>query len=47
MSPHAIIEPAHEWLPFGVYDTLEPECPTESRLLKDDDKHLGWCVRVN
>lgn len=43
---HVVIEPVDGWLPVGPTH-IGAECPTESRLLKDGDKHLGWCVRVN
>src|SRR5215813_11056758 len=42
---HVVIEPADGWLPLGPTH-IRAECPTKSRLLKDGDKHLRWCVRV-
>jgi predicted TIM-barrel fold metal-dependent hydrolase len=34
MHPHAIIEPADEWRPLGVYDTFGAEHPTYTRFTR-------------
>lgn len=44
MAPDAIIEPADEWRPLGVYDTFGAERPVQTRLTRETPipREVNW-----